>query len=72
MTKSKEDQLIEYTQLAMKGLVMGDEEIQYYKVISDVYMIAFDEAVDKGKSKNEAHIIATNILTAMLISQVEK
>lgn len=59
----------EYTNFAMKGLIMDDQTIQAFKTITDEYMISLQEAIDNGKSEDEAHKIATNILFAQFRSQ---
>ena len=59
----------EYTNFAMKGLIMDDQTTQAFKTITDEYMISLQEAIDNGKSKDEAHKIATNILVAQFRSQ---
>jgi len=59
----------EYTNFAMKGLIMDDQTTQALKTITDEYMILFQEAMDKGTTNDEAHKIATNILFAQLRSQ---
>lgn len=53
-----------YTRFAMEGLVMDDQEKQFYKMATDLYMTAHDRAVENGADEDEAHKIATNILTA--------
>ncbi|KZU55199.1 hypothetical protein IMAU80053_02747 [Lactiplantibacillus plantarum] len=59
------EELMKYTMMAMKGLVMDEESIQANKIMTDTYMICFNEAITKGNDVSQAHIIATNILTAM-------
>ena len=58
-----------YTDFAMKGLLIDDQTAQAFKTITDEYMISFQEAMDKGKTNDEAHKIATNILVAQFRSQ---
>ena len=58
-----------YTSFAMRGLIMDDQTVQAFKMITNEYMIALQEAMDNGKTNDEAHKIATNILIAQLRSQ---
>jgi hypothetical protein len=53
-----------YTSFAIEGLIMDDEEEQYYKMATDLYMTVHDRAVENGADEDEAHKIATNVLTA--------
>ncbi|WP_437788562.1 hypothetical protein [Lacticaseibacillus paracasei] len=57
-----------YTSFAMEGLVMDDKTAQAFKVATDEYMVAFQEAIYQGKAKEEAHKIATNVLAAQFKS----
>lgn len=59
-----------YTSFAMEGLVMDAKEEQTYKMAADFYMTVHDRAIENGASEDEAHKIATNILTATYRSQV--
>ena len=58
-----------FTDFAMKGLLIDDQTAQAFKTITDEYMISFQEAMDNGKTNDEAHKIATNILAAQFRSQ---
>lgn len=62
------DELMKYTMMAMKGLVMDEDDVQANKLLTDTYMICFNEAIAKGNDVSQAHVIATNILTAMFMS----
>lgn len=59
-----------YTSFAMEGLVMDDKVEQTYKMAADFYMTVHDRAIENGASEDKAHKIATNILTAVYLSQV--
>lgn len=58
-----------FTDFTMNGLIIDDDMAQAYKSIVDGYMICFQRAIDKGKTEDEAHTIATNILVGQLRSQ---
>ena len=62
--ENKKIDIGKYTCFAMEGLVMDDEEKQHYKMATDLYMTVHDRAVENGADEDEAHKIATNILTA--------
>lgn len=59
----------EFTNFTMKGLLIDDQTVQAFKTVTDEYIISLQEAMDKGKTNDEAHKIATNILFAQLRSQ---
>ena len=63
MAKQKID-IGKYTSFAMEGLVMDDHEKQLYKMATDLYMTVHDRAVENGADEDEAHKIATDVLTA--------
>ena len=66
--ENKKIDIGKYTRFAMKGLVMDDQTVQVFKMITNEYMIVLKEAMDNGKTKDEAHKIATNILIAQFRS----
>ena len=69
MAKQKID-IGKYTSFVMEGLVMDTQTEQTYKMASDFYMTVHDRAIENGANEDEAHKIATNILTAVYRSQV--
>ena len=58
-----------YTSFVMEGLVADNKAEQAYKMAADFYMTVHDRAIENGASEDEAHKIATNILTATYRSQ---
>ena len=67
--EDKKISIDKYTYFAMKGLLIDDQTAQAFKTVTDEYMNSFQEAMDKGKTNDEAHEIATNILVAQFRSQ---
>ncbi|GAV18388.1 hypothetical protein SILAB01_02284 [Lacticaseibacillus paracasei] len=68
MAKQKID-IGKYTSFAMEGLVMDAKAEQTYKMVADFYMTVHDRAIENGANEDEAHKIATNIITATYRSQ---
>ena len=62
--ENKKIDIGKYTSFAMEGLVMDDEEKQCYKMATDLYMTVHDRAIENGADEDEAHKIATDVLTA--------
>ncbi|WP_143463231.1 hypothetical protein [Levilactobacillus enshiensis] len=67
--KSDED-LMQYTEMAMKGLALDDDMKQGYKSMTDIFLTCYEESKLKGHSHADSIEIAGVVLKTMLFPNV--
>ncbi|VDG18238.1 hypothetical protein [Lactobacillus plantarum subsp. plantarum ST-III] [Lactiplantibacillus mudanjiangensis] len=59
------DDLMRYTEMAMKGLVFDDELKQSFKTFTDTFLTCYEEAKAKGYSQAESMQVAAMIISSL-------